>query len=183
MRVDLVTAPSVEPVTLDEMKLYLKVDTDADDSYITSLIKAARISAEEITRRAFITQTVRVWFKYDELENPLELPFPPLQEVTEIVISTPTSQSTVDADNYSYEDGERSRVIYAEAEENWPLYDTEGHLGVKYVCGYGDQASDVPDDIKQAIKLIVAHWYENRESQKLPPEAVNILSKKRIWRL
>jgi uncharacterized phiE125 gp8 family phage protein len=30
------------------------------------------------------------------------------------------------------------------------------------VCGYGDAASDVPEPLRQAIRLLVAHWYENR---------------------
>jgi uncharacterized phiE125 gp8 family phage protein len=29
-------------------------------------------------------------------------------------------------------------------------------------CGYGDTASDVPEPLRQAIRLLVAHWYENR---------------------
>ena len=28
--------------------------------------------------------------------------------------------------------------------------------------GYGDAAGDVPEPLRQAIRLLVAHWYENR---------------------
>ena len=30
-------------------------------------------------------------------------------------------------------------------------------------AGYGDEASDVPAPIRHAIKLLVAHWFEQRE--------------------
>jgi uncharacterized phiE125 gp8 family phage protein len=28
--------------------------------------------------------------------------------------------------------------------------------------GYGDAATDVPEPLRQAVRLLVAHWYENR---------------------
>jgi uncharacterized phiE125 gp8 family phage protein len=30
------------------------------------------------------------------------------------------------------------------------------------VAGYGDAASDVPEPLRQAVRLLVAHWYETR---------------------
>jgi uncharacterized phiE125 gp8 family phage protein len=54
----LVTAPSVEPVSLAEAKLHLRVETSMtdDDTLIQALIVSARTLGEQITRRAFITQ-------------------------------------------------------------------------------------------------------------------------------
>jgi len=40
---------------------------------------------------------------------------------------------------------------------------------VRFVAGYGD-AGDVPQAIKQAILILIAHWYEQRD----PVEAGNI---------
>ena len=49
--------PELEPITLDQAKVQCRVDSDDDDAYITSLITAARIHAENRTNRAFLTQT------------------------------------------------------------------------------------------------------------------------------
>ena len=34
-------------------------------------------------------------------------------------------------------------------------------IEIDVTCGYGD-AADVPEALRQAIRLLVAHWYENR---------------------
>lgn len=54
------SAPAGEPITLAEAKLHLRVDVTDDDALITSLISAARMAAETICRRAFVTQSWKV---------------------------------------------------------------------------------------------------------------------------
>lgn len=43
----LITGPTVEPLTLEQVKAHLRIDTDitADDAMLTALIPAARASA------------------------------------------------------------------------------------------------------------------------------------------
>ena len=56
MPIKIIAQPAVEPVTLAEAKLHLRVDIADDDPLITTLIGAARVAAENICRRAFVTQ-------------------------------------------------------------------------------------------------------------------------------
>lgn len=35
-------------------------------------------------------------------------------------------------------------------------------IEIDITAGYGDAASDVPEALRQAVRLLVAHWYENR---------------------
>ena len=46
MNMILLTGPSLEPVTLAEMKLWLKIDGSEDDNVINALIVSARLSVE-----------------------------------------------------------------------------------------------------------------------------------------
>lgn len=52
-----VTPPAIEPITLGEAKLHLRVDFDTDDALIQTFISAAREVAESYVKQAFITQT------------------------------------------------------------------------------------------------------------------------------
>ena len=55
MSFQLITAPATEPVTLDEARSHLRVDFLDDDALIVALITAARLHAEMLTGRSFIT--------------------------------------------------------------------------------------------------------------------------------
>ncbi len=57
IKVEVTSAPAVEPLTVAEAKAHLRVDHTSDDSYIESLIKAARVTCENFQNRAYITQT------------------------------------------------------------------------------------------------------------------------------
>ncbi|CAB4121503.1 Phage conserved hypothetical protein [uncultured Caudovirales phage] len=52
----LLTAPSSEPITLSDAKTHLRVDITEDDALISALIVSAREQAEQICRRALISQ-------------------------------------------------------------------------------------------------------------------------------
>lgn len=85
--------PSIEPITLDEAKLHLKVDSADDNALITALITTARELAERETKRAFITQ---IWQMFlDSAKAEIEIPKPPLQSV-ESIKAISAVESTVD---------------------------------------------------------------------------------------
>ena len=162
---DLVTAPATEPVTTAEAKAHMRVTGSDDDTYIDALVVAARTHAETITRRAFITQT---WDLYqDRFEgNEIHLPNAPLISVTTVkyidvdgVLQTFTSDDyTVHA--FSSAPGE----IELDLDKVWPVTKSVDNAVVtQFVAGYG-AAADIPQPIKQAMLMMIAHWYENRET-------------------
>lgn len=91
MRLKEKTAPTVEPVSLDEAKLHLKVDSADDNALITALIKTARQLAEKETKRALITQTLQMYL--DSAPAEIEIPRPPLQSVVSIKAISATESS------------------------------------------------------------------------------------------
>jgi uncharacterized phiE125 gp8 family phage protein len=156
------TAPAIEPVTLTEAKLHLRVDHTADDSLITALIVAAREQSEAFTSRAFIEQTITLTF--DEFPDSFALPRPPLVSVTSIAYldSTGASQTLSDTLYRVDTQSEPGRITVAYG-QSWPVtYDVTGAVTVVYKAGYGTLAASVPASIKHAILMMVESFYENR---------------------
>ena len=166
MKVSLVTGPTEEPVTLEDAKHHLKVDTEDDDLYVMTLIKASREYAETVTHRALINQTWKVYLDDWPDEDYIQLPFPPLSSVSHIKYTDcNSSQVTVSTSSYDFDTvSEPGRIVLAYG-ETWPsvtLHPTNP-IEIQFVCGYGTP-DDIPEGIKQAMKIDMATLYENRET-------------------
>jgi len=162
-----IAAPAVEPVSLDEAKLHMRVDIAADDTKIQALITAAREYVEKATRRSLITQEWRYCLDSFPAGAEIKLPRPPLVSVDEFTYTDSGGTETdVAAATYSADtDGEPGRIVL-DYGETWPS-DTLATLNpvkVEFTAGYGDAAADVPQIYRQAILLLAAHWYEQREA-------------------
>ena len=121
MTLVLVTPPAVEPVSLDELKAHLRINADQndEDALLQHYLTTARKYAENYTWRAFITQTWRVSF--DCFPCKIEVPRPPLQEVTSIqYVDTAGDTQTLDEDLYQVDaDSQPGRIIPAYG-QSWP---------------------------------------------------------------
>jgi len=180
MSLSLVTAPDVEPLTLDETKLHLRVDGDDEDTLITGLIQAARMQAETITSRAFITQTWDLFLDAFPCgsNEVLEIPLGQLQSVEYVkYLDTLGVQQTWASGNYQVDNAtEPARLlpVYG-VYYPWTSPATLNAVNVRFTCGYGDADNDVPQPIRQAMLLMIGSWYENRESTQVIPDVARLL--------
>lgn len=159
----LLTPPAAEPLELAEAKVHLRVDHTADDDDIQDLIVAARELVEEQCGQSLLTQT---WQLALDRFPPWQLYLlrGPVQSVTSIVYQDYQGVTqTVGASTY--------RVSLAEGlvEPVWagywpPIQIVAGGVVVTFLAGYGPAPGDVPRRAKQAIKLLVGHWWRNREA-------------------
>lgn len=156
---------SGESVTTAEAKTHLNVEHSADDTYIDTLIAVARKQVENDTQRSLINTT---WDLYlDTFPATIYAPRNPLSSVTSIVYTDVDGNSdTVSSSVYTVNTYRIPGEIYEAYNQNWPT-DVRGvpdAVRVRFVAGFGAAASSVPTDYKHAIKLLVAHWYANREA-------------------
>jgi len=170
MTLTLVTAPTEEPITLDEATAHLRVDATDEDDVIGSLIEAARQHVENFTHRRLITQT---WdLKLDGFPSgDIELPLAPLLTSTAPVVTYTdsagaaqtwaSSNYTVDAPSGPWARRGRLFLNYGILYPSTRSIDQA--VAIRFLCGYGGPAS-VPESIKQAMKLLIGHWYANREA-------------------
>lgn len=156
------SAPSEQPVSISDAKHHCRIETSADDSYMSGLIKAATQRVQQMTGRQLVTATWKL--RMDRWYEVILLPRPPVQSVTSIEY-TDTSGTTQTVDSGSYDadtHSEPARITEAWG-ETWPTAQNEiNAVTVTYDAGYGT-ADDVPETLKQAMYLLIGHYYENRE--------------------
>ena len=161
--------PATEPITLVEAKSHLRVTFADEDTYINTLITSARKYCEAYCNRVFITQTWRQ--NENAWSYPIKLMVNPVISLTSLkYIDTNEAQQTITDNTNNFQKDFNSDVakIYSGLVEAFPAIGISiNPIEIITVCGYG-AASDVPDDIKHAIKLMVSHLYENREMVNVP---------------
>jgi uncharacterized phiE125 gp8 family phage protein len=161
-------------LTTDEAKAHLRVDTSSDDTLINSLVEAATRQIERDTGQSLITQTWALSLHTFPDADYIQLPKGPVQSVTSIkTYGDDNSESTFSSDYY-YVDTNSDEAVLTEG-YSWET-DLRGRNAVlvTYVTGYGDASSDVPEDLITAVKLLVGHWYENREAVNIGNISTNL---------
>ncbi len=166
MKLRIVTEPAILPVTLAEAKLHMRVDHADEDELIFGYLKAAREYCETVSRRTFIN-TEYDFYLNAWPDDEIELPRPPLVTVTGIFY-TPAGGSEValDSSHYLVDAVSEPGQVILETGSSWPtapLIKVNG-VRVRFVAGYGTEAAAVPERYQQAMKLVAAHFYENRET-------------------
>ncbi len=180
----IVTEPTLEPVELADVKSHLSVEVSDDDTMISNFITAARRWCEHFTRRAFITQSWKLVL--DKFPAEFRVPLPPLQSVTSITyIDTDGNTQTLASSVYTVDiDSEPGRIVEA-YQQSWPTTrDVVNAVTVTYKAGYGAASTNMPGELKLAIKMLVGHYYENREAFVAAPlREVPMASEHLLWPL
>lgn len=157
----LLTAPAAEPLTLDEARAFLRVETDDDDETIAALISAARLYVETQTRRALLTQSWRLTLDAWPADGRIAVRPGPLRELTAArVFDLEGNATALDLQHFVPDLGACALVVAPWAVMQ-PTQIAAG-IALDVSVGYGDTALDVPEPLRQAMRLLIAHWYENR---------------------
>lgn len=181
MKVSIVEETENEPVSLEEMKAWLKLEIDDDDSVITSLITASRQHCENELNKSLVSQTLLATF--DGFSVVLDLPFPPIESIEEVLyFDVDGEEQELEADSYWFSKGIPARI---EAKERFPATQSRpDSVSVEYIT-----AGDCTENIKTAIRMLVAHWYthraaaEDRTVSEVPLAVKTILQNERNFRL
>ena len=176
MALVLTSGPAIEPVTLAEAKAHLRVDGTVEDTLIGSLIVTSRLHVEAALGLALITQSWSYFIDAWPSGRALALPLRPVQSVTAVrLYAADESLETVPADHYLLDGvGVPARLV-RKANIAWakPRRIANG-IEIAFVAGYGSAVTDVPAPIRQAILLLIAHWYEHREPVEIGTAEVSV---------
>lgn len=166
-----VSAPSVEPVSVAEVKLHSRIGIDTDDSMIAIYIAAARQQAEQLTGRSLAPRTLVKY--YDDFPDSIELPKGPITSVDWLkYINVSGTLTTLSGAAYSLDATQLSSWIVPAYGYTWPAtLTTPNAVSVQYQVGY--TSSNIPASIKSWILLKVGTLYENREADSDKPVSPN----------
>jgi uncharacterized phiE125 gp8 family phage protein len=231
------TAPATEPITLAEAKLHLKVDINADDALITSLITAARRWIEDITGIRMMTQTWNCYLDEFPEGDVINLPIGPVSALSSVKYTDSTGAVATFAPAGYVTDlvSLPARIVLVDG-ASWPtdtLREANG-VDIEFVAGYGAaadmltaqnaltaaqalaaaaitdeeiaaalaalvaaealvtdaqaaQIAAIPEELRAAVKMLVAYWFENRaagataEFKELPLGLKALISGFRMW--
>jgi uncharacterized phiE125 gp8 family phage protein len=173
MKPILITAPTEEPVSLAELKGHLRITNTDDDADLSLKLFAATAWVRNELGRALITSTLDIHLKAWP-RGFLYLPFN-VQSITHVkytdsagVLRTvePTTYKLVCAYDPLSDDTDMGAArLYLAYGQSWPsdTLDVGEPIVIRFVAGWANAAS-VPTPIRQAVLMLAAHWYRNRDA-------------------
>lgn len=192
MNLKIITAPTVEPISLIVAKSHLRVINTADDTLIASKIITARHHCENILHRALASTTFELIMGNFPC-NKIVLPMPPVESVTSIKYKDCDSiETTMPTADYIFYNSEPA-IIVPDYGISWPSFTPYpvGAVKIRFIAGYKTSGSDasliIPEEYKQAMLLLIGHLYEHREEvseevlKNIPTGIDSLLYPTRIW--
>ena len=178
--IQVVTPPASEPLTLAEVKEFLRVDHSDDDATLAIFITAARQLCESYTRLALLPTTFEEYFddfpQYTgTYKDEIRLSRSPVSAVT-YVKYIDGNETTITASASDYKTDLISQPARISPDNGWfGTYETINAVFIRYVAGYANAAS-VPAPLKHGMLLVIGDMYENRtDSVKRLPTAAEYL--------
>jgi uncharacterized phiE125 gp8 family phage protein len=167
----MVVPPVGTPISLHEVKAQCRVVGNDEDAVLVGYIRAATDYVESSTGLRLIDQEwawstdawPQRWCRY------LRLPLAPVQSITEVsYLDTSGLPQILSPSIYSLR-GER---ITLAPEATWPsLWHGLDVVTVTFVVGFGPNHNYVPESLRQAVQMLAAYWYAQREAASIGPDA------------
>jgi uncharacterized phiE125 gp8 family phage protein len=184
----LTAPPAAEPVSLDEAKAHLRLTAGEEDTLISTLITVARRVVEARTGLSLMAQGWTCFLDQWPEDGVIELPIAPVAEVEELaVFSEEDAKAEIDPSHYAVDFAARPVRLMLRGSRQWqrPGRALNG-IAVRLRAGFGEERARVPAPLRQAVLILVAHWYAHRgdgEPPPLPPSADALMRPYRAVRL
>lgn len=157
MLLNLNISPSQEPLSLEEVKTFLKTTTSLEDAFLKTLISGARSYVEGVTGRSLLLQ---LWImevkppypsssplvRSKEKSLEIRIPRPPLLEI----------ESVLGEDKPIEYKLEGPKIILS------PLHWNK-KITVSFWSGYGEDPASLPSDLKLSVLMATRSFYENKK--------------------
>lgn len=188
MAYKLTTAPATYPVTLEQVKMHLKLPSSyvAEDERLNFFIKAATAAAESYTGRQLCTANYTLYL--DSFKPVIYVDKCPVTTISAIkYVDQNGSEQTVDAANYVADTVSEPARIVPRENKSWPSTASQPNaVIVELTAGYSD-VSQIPQTIVWGILLMIGDLWQNRENvvigrmvQQIPRSSENLFALEKV---
>ena len=174
MAIAVITAPTVEPISLVEAKRQCVVEHDLDDALLTLLISVAREHGESLTRRSWAPQTLELTLTgFPSSASYIELPYGPVSGLLSIkyLVANDDTEYTFDTSKLRFDFSRLLGRTILKAGETWPTGAVE--VRVRYTAGWA--AAEFPSVLKQWALVKIASLYSQRENLVVGPQMLTVM--------
>jgi uncharacterized phiE125 gp8 family phage protein len=172
IRFKIIEQASGLPVTVADAQDHLRVD--GEESYIENLIKAAYKVVENRTQRPVVGKTVQQYF--DDVMWTTVLYW---GNVDNVLVQYYDEDNILQTFTDYYVDNvmDRTRIVFNSLPE---IFNRPNAIVITYDCAW-----DVPEDVKQAILLLVGEMYEKRMDhvKRLPTAFDYLIDMYKLWHI
>lgn len=166
----LVNDPTTKVVSYTDIKSQLRIDSNDEQNLLEAYIDAATDMAENYCNRHFITHQYKLYFNEQVQTASLIFPNCTLEEAgSNKPVNWVDENGDAQSSDKAYIDAfSNPSLVYLSSDfPGTTLKDNAANTFYFWFnTGYGSASADVPEAIKQAIKLIVADMYYFREDRK-----------------
>lgn len=168
------SSPALEPVTLAELKDYLRISDASQDQMLGTMISAARRHVEQMTRRPMIEQSIKATFEEWPVGSIIVLPVGNVLTIESLKYRDESNVlQTVSTSDYVIVTADQPGRIYLRDSFTFPaLFDRSDAIEAAITAGYGSTSSSVPEPLRIALMALAGYWFE----QRLPVNVGNIVN-------
>lgn len=159
--------PALNPVPIRELGAHLRLaqgftDDGSEDALLELYLRNATSVIETRCARALIARPFLLQVDRWDRHGHLYLPVGPVALIDSIDLITPTATISLDTSDWALVPGSQRQRVTGPGGVALPALSGGMVAELAFTAGYGPGWNQVPDDLRQAVLLLAAHFYENR---------------------
>lgn len=165
MQIERIAPPTAEPVQVADLVAQARIDGAEENELLGRLLATARAHVESVTQRSLLRQDWRITLDEFPAGAVIRLPRGPVSEVLSVrYLDAQGMQQTLPGAAYRLVSGGLVQRLVPAVGMSWPrAVCAIGAVEISYRAGW-ETAQQVPEEIRDAILMLAAHWFENREA-------------------
>lgn len=165
-----ISGPIKEPLTLSEVKNYLRIEGEDEDALISNWISQARENCEGFTGKALISQIWRA--SYKPTKSTLIVPGPVRELITINHVVDDVATPLEEGDFHLERDSGRDYLVLDRDLKS-------GKVEIEFRAGFGEDWNGVPLSLRQGMLRLVAHNHRFRDMIDAPALPAAVVA---LWR-